>query len=101
MTSDSHPKTRSAPDGRAITYNLTHGGVLSRVATRGTSLPEGGNLTGVTNLWIQPLAGGPPKQLTNFTSESFFAWDLSRDGKQLVDGRGATTSDAVLISNFR
>ncbi len=101
VTSESRPNSRWTPDGRAIIYNLTHGGVLSGVATRGSWLAEGGNLTGVTNLRIQPLDGGPPKQLTNFTSESFFSFDWSRDGKQLVYGRGATTSDAVLISDFR
>ena len=101
VTSESRPNSRWTPDGRSIIYNLTEGGVLSRVATRGSSLAEGGNLTGVTNLWIQSLAGGPPKQLTNFAAESFFSFDWSRDGKQLVYGRGATTSDAVLISDFR
>ena len=65
VTSDSRPNSRWTPDGRAIIYNLTHGGVLS----------------GVTNLWIQPLDGGPPRQLTNFTSETFFSFDWSRDGK--------------------
>jgi Tol biopolymer transport system component len=101
VTSESRPNSRWTPDGRAIIYNLTHGGVLSSVATRGSSLAEGGNLTGVTNLWIQLLGGGPPRQLTNFAAESFFSFDWSRDGKQLVYGRGTTTSDAVLISDFR
>jgi serine/threonine protein kinase/Tol biopolymer transport system component len=85
VTSDSRPYSRWTPDGRAIIYNVTHGGVLS----------------GVTNLWIQWLDGSPPKQLTNFTSESFVSFDWSRDGKQLVCGRGSTSSDVVLISNFR
>jgi serine/threonine protein kinase len=85
LTSDSRPNSRWTPDGHAIIYNLTHGGLLS----------------GVTNLWIQSLDGGPPKQLTNFTSETFFSFDWSRDGKWLVYGRGATTSDVVLISDFR
>jgi hypothetical protein len=62
---------------------------------------DGGVLSGVTNLWIQPLSGGPPKQLTNFTSENFFSVDWSRDGKLLAMGRGTTSSDAVLISDFR
>ena len=70
------------------------------MTTRGFTLADG-MLSGVTNLWIQPLDGGSPKQLTHFTSESFFSFDWSRDGKQLVYGRGMTTSDAVLISDFR
>lgn len=85
VTSDSRPISRWTLDGRAIIYNLTHGGVLS----------------GVTNLWIQPLDGGPPKQLTKFTSETFFSFDWSRDGKWLAYGRSTTSSDVVLISNFR
>ena len=91
----------ASPHGRALIYNLTHGGVLSGVATRGSSLAEGGTLSGVTNLWLQPLDGGPAKQLTNFASESFFSFDWSRDGKRLVYGRGMTSSDAVLVSDFR
>jgi serine/threonine protein kinase len=66
-----------------------------------TSLSHGGALSGVTNLWIQPLDGGPPKQLTNFTSGTFFSFDWSPDGKRLVYGRSTTSSDVVLISNFR
>ena len=85
VTSDSRPNSRWARDGRGITYNVTHGGPLS----------------GVTNVWLQSLDGSPPKQLTNFTSESFFSFDWSPDGMQLVYGRGTTTSDAVLISDFR
>jgi hypothetical protein len=54
VTSDSRPNSRWTPNGRAIIYNLTNGGPLS----------------GVTNLWTQSLDGGPPKQLTNFTSDT-------------------------------
>jgi eukaryotic-like serine/threonine-protein kinase len=85
VRSDSRPNSQWTLDGRAIIYNLTHGGVLS----------------GVTNLWIQPFNASPPKQLTHFTSETFFSFDWSRDGKSLVCGRGTTSSDVVLISNFR
>jgi eukaryotic-like serine/threonine-protein kinase len=85
VTSESRPNSRWTPDGRSIIYNLTRGGVLS----------------GVTNLWIQSLDGGPPKPLTNFTSGIFFSFDWSRDAKRLVYGRGTTSSDVVLIRNFR
>jgi eukaryotic-like serine/threonine-protein kinase len=85
VTSESRPNSQWTPDGSAIIYNLTHGGILS----------------GVTNLWIQSLDGGLPRQLTNFTSESFFSFDWSQDGKRLVCGRGTTNSDVVLINNFR
>lgn len=55
---------------------------------------------GVSNLWAQLLAGGLPRQLTNFhTGVIFdFAWSCNR---QLALSRGAQKSDVVLISNFR
>ena len=56
---------------------------------------------GVDNLWLQPLAGGKPKQLTNFTSDHIYWFAWSRDGKQLVLSRGSSSSDIVLIRNFR
>ncbi len=68
------------PDGRAIAF----------VDKRG----------GTGNLWAQPVAGGPAKQLTHFTTEgiAWFAW--SRDGKQIAIARGTLTQDAVLITGF-
>jgi Tol biopolymer transport system component len=56
---------------------------------------------GVGNLWLQPLAGGTPKQLTNFTSAQIYGFAWSPDGKQLAVARGTTSSDVVLITNFR
>jgi len=101
VTSESRPSLRWAPDGRAIFYNLTPGGVLSGQTNLLIQPLNGGALSGVTNLWMQPLGGGPPKQVTHFASESFFAFDWSRDGKRLAYGRGATTSDMVLVTDFR
>ncbi|HJZ67989.1 MAG TPA: hypothetical protein VKF81_07705, partial [Blastocatellia bacterium] len=72
---------RWAPDGRAVHY----------IDTRG----------GVSNIWSQPVDGGPPKQLTNFKSDLIFWFDWSRDGKQLVLSRGTVTSDVVLISESK
>jgi eukaryotic-like serine/threonine-protein kinase len=56
---------------------------------------------GVSNIWAQPVEGGPPKQLTGFKSDLIeqFAW--SRDGKQLAFVRSSETSDVVLIKGFR
>jgi serine/threonine protein kinase len=56
---------------------------------------------GVGNLWIQPLAGGKPRQLTNFSSDRIYSFDWSTEGKQLVVARGSSSSDIVMISNFR
>jgi len=55
----------------------------------------------VSNIWEQNLSGGPPKQITNFTSGLIFGFDWSPDGKQLALTRGSVSSDVVMISNFR
>jgi serine/threonine protein kinase/Tol biopolymer transport system component len=55
---------------------------------------------GAVNVWTQPVAGGPPKQVTHFTSENIFYFDWFRDGR-LALSRGTAPIDAVLIKNFR
>lgn len=55
----------------------------------------------VDNLWSQPLNGGPPKQLTDFSSEQIFGFSWSQDGKNVVLARGRQGSDVVKITNFR
>ena len=72
---------RWTPDGKAIMYPLRR--------------------DGVGNLWLQPIEGGEPKQVTNFTSDLIFSYDLSRDGKQLVFSRGTNRSDVVLFSGIK
>jgi Tol biopolymer transport system component len=73
------------PDGHALTY--VH------------------NTTGNTqNVYMQPLAGGPPEQLTHFGSEpaliSAYAW--SRDGKKFAITRSRyNDTDVVMFSGFR
>jgi Tol biopolymer transport system component len=73
------------PDGHALTY--VH------------------NTTGnTTNVYMQPLAGGAPVQLTHFDSEpavvSAYAW--SRDGKKFAITRARyNDTDVVMFSGFR
>jgi eukaryotic-like serine/threonine-protein kinase len=73
------------PDGHALTY--IH------------------NTTGNTqNVYMQPLAGGPPVQLTHFDSEpavvAAYAW--SRDGKKFAVTRARyNDTDVVMFSGFR
>jgi hypothetical protein len=55
---------------------------------------------GVSDIWAQPIDGGPPKQLTDFTSDMIFSYAWSRDGKKLALARGSKTSDVVLISDL-
>jgi Tol biopolymer transport system component len=65
-------------DGRALTYEAAE--------------------EGVSNLWSQPLAGGPPARLTDFTTDYIYGFAWSDDGKQLAVVRGAWDRDVVLFS---
>jgi len=53
----------------------------------------------VSNIWRQPINGGPPKQVTQFTSEVIQGFDWS-DGR-LVCSRLHSAQDVVLISDFK
>jgi len=69
------------PDGRALSFAARN--------------------QGVANIWLQPLAGGPPKQLTDFNAFAIFFHAWSPDGKQLALAYGTRIGEAVLISNFK
>ena len=59
------------------------------------------NQGGISNLWAQPIDGGPVKQFTQFKSDQIFTYDLSRDGKQLVLARGNVSDNVVLIVDVK
>jgi len=72
------------PDGHALTYLHTVGSAR--------------------HLYMQPLSGGPPVQLTHFDTEpsliTNYAW--SRDGKKFALTRGRyNDTDVVMFSGFR
>lgn len=56
--------------------------------------------SGTNNVWMQPLSGGPPVQLTDFKGDGVVAFDWSRDGKRLVATRSVDTTGVVLIRDF-
>jgi Tol biopolymer transport system component len=66
-----------APDGKAIDFAATRGGI--------------------SDIWRQPLPNGPPKQLTHFPSGIIAGFGWSADGKTLFVGRGPRTADIVLL----
>jgi serine/threonine protein kinase len=76
-----NPSMRWLPDGSGLTYIMTRGGV--------------------SNIWLQPIDGGEPKQLTDFKTDTIFSFNWSRDGKQLAMSRGTEDRDVILINNFR
>ena len=70
-----------SPDGKAIVYIDTIGGV--------------------SNLWRKPLDGGAAKQVTDFKTEQIYTFAYAHDGKTLALSRGSDTPDAVLITAVR
>ena len=53
----------------------------------------------VSNIWRQPVNGGAPVQITNFTTEMIFNFVYSPDGSQLALSRGQFQRDVILIEN--
>ena len=51
-------------------------------------------------MWLQPLDGGPPEQLTHFENGRTLSHAWSPDGLWLFLVREETTSDAILIRGF-
>lgn len=56
---------------------------------------------GVDNLWLQPLDGGPGRQITNLSELKIYSFQWSRDGKRLALVRGESPSDLVLIQDVQ
>jgi Tol biopolymer transport system component len=73
---------RWTPDGQALTYIVTSGGV--------------------SNVWYQALSGGQPRKLTDFKEGQIdaFAWSPI-DQRQLLCVRTTVTTDLFLIRNFK
>jgi eukaryotic-like serine/threonine-protein kinase len=114
-----------SPDGRWIAYSYSdplavptrgvaimpfEGGTTKRLEISPQALrwdPDGRSLLytknegGVENIWRQPIAGETPKEITHFSSDLIFYFDVSRDGKRLVMDRGRVTSDVVLIRDVK
>jgi eukaryotic-like serine/threonine-protein kinase len=66
-----------SPDGKGIDFPVTRGGI--------------------SDMWRQPLSGGPPKQYTHFSSGLIYNFAWSGDGKTLVLARGIRTADIILL----
>jgi Tol biopolymer transport system component/DNA-binding winged helix-turn-helix (wHTH) protein len=65
----------------------------------GTAIAYAARQAGVGNIWIQPLDGSAPKQLTHWSANPIFSFGWSRDGKWLAYASGSLTSDVVRISD--
>jgi len=89
---------RLTPPGLAI--GLSVGGRLRWTTDSGGIAYV--NMQSQPDLWVQPLSGAPPRQLSHFADGRAildFAW--SRDGKRLAIARAKTTTDIVLFRGLR
>ena len=73
-------------------------GVMTKWAPDETGLDYVVTRNGVSNIWRQPLTGGPPVQITHFSAGKIFSFAWSPDGRWLSLGSGANRSDVVLMS---
>jgi serine/threonine protein kinase len=53
---------------------------------------------GVSNILVQPIAGGPPTLATNFDDLVIYGYNYDWKSKRLAVARGRTNSDVVLIT---
>lgn len=80
-TIDEYSRVLWTPDGKGLAYVNKQGNA--------------------SNLWVQPLDGSSPQQLTKFKSDQVLKFAWSRDGHQLALSRGMVISDVVLLSELK
>ncbi|HET7706586.1 MAG TPA: protein kinase [Thermoanaerobaculia bacterium] len=84
----------------SIPVNSWMGGNNHLVRWRRDGITYVANENGVSNIWLQPAAGGAPRQLTRFGEGQIFYFDWTQTGDLLVS-HGAVTSNVVMIEGFR
>jgi dipeptidyl aminopeptidase/acylaminoacyl peptidase len=52
-------------------------------------------------VWLQPVAGGEPRQFLNVKPEQIFNISPSADGKQFLLVRGKLLTDAVMLTQVK
>ncbi|MGA8151988.1 MAG: hypothetical protein WB952_13635 [Terriglobales bacterium] len=83
---------------QTLQYDSRHSGQL-RFSPDGKGIVYPVREKGVDNLWLQPIAGGVGRQITNFSSLKIYSYQWSLDGKGLALVRGDSPSDLVLIQD--
>ncbi len=108
------PGTEAAPDRKQLAFlSVDNGQVTKRIPV--DNVPDDFALTpdgkaigylkrerGVFNIWLQPIAGGPPSRLTDFhlsnsTSQRIGSFAWSPDGKHLAMARSFEKGNVVVL----
>jgi hypothetical protein len=87
----------SAADGKVVRELLPSAPYAFRWNGSGRALIAVVDEGGAQNLWELPVDGRPKRQLTHFTEDWIFEFDLSRDGRFAMS-RGRPTGDVVLMT---
>jgi Tol biopolymer transport system component len=74
---------------------------LVRWSPDGKALLHNAQSNDRSNIWLQPIDGGPARELTHFADQTMINFNLTADGKQLIIARGLLSRDALLIKNFK
>jgi eukaryotic-like serine/threonine-protein kinase len=92
--------TTSVDGGPVIgSFERMIGGGVPNWSYDGKSLIYPVTRAGVSDIWAQPIDGGPAKQLTHFTSDQIANAAWSGDGKTLAVTRGTRTADIILLKS--
>ncbi len=86
---------------RKFPFPATVGARLFRWTPDGQALAYIVNENGASNIWLQPLNGDAPTQLTNYKAGQLISLAWSPDGQWSAYMRRAATSDVVLLSDFK
>jgi serine/threonine protein kinase/Tol biopolymer transport system component len=77
---------------------------LSTVTSRLVLRDEGLYLNTVagdrSNVWFQPLDGGPARRITSYSDQLVFDFAISDDGESLLVARGPRLRDAQMMTGF-
>jgi Tol biopolymer transport system component len=93
-------------------YSLPQGAGLGHQAGERVSWTKDGrsilflvSKNGISNVWAQAVVPTgktppPPRQITNFSSDTIWSFALSPDGNEMIFARGRRIGDSVLLSHF-
>lgn len=90
----------SADGGSSIKLFDAQRGQPVKWTADGAGIAYAQNQKGVSNIWIQPIDGSAPRQITGFTSDRILQFDWSVNN-EIIASRTERRSDIVMIRNFR
>lgn len=91
----------TADGGELLETHVFHSETQSPWSADGRGLFHSETKGGVGNIFLMPLDGDEPQQVTDFSEGEIFYFDVSPDGSTLLMAQGRRIRDIVLIDNFR